>query len=617
MAQHDYNIANQSGQAFRADLNNALAAIVSQNSGASAPSTTYAYQYWVDTSTSPATLKQRNSSNNAWITIGLLDTANLGLIPAGSGSIVNADVNANAGIVSSKLSFTQAGTGATTRTAQSKLRDVVSVKDFGAVGDGTTNDATAIQAALNYVRDAGGTLIFPDAATYKCNSALTLLRSTTNGPEQYVIEGNGSTITFASSGLTSGSLFSLGATSQANGHDTGFIVLNDLRIIGPEPGAPYSGDTPAGSTVGLSLEYCFNTSINNVYIQGCYKGVNSNFAFHVRASSVELKSNYIGLYLEDDSTLATWIGLSVTSSRYAVVARPSDTTKIVSNQHFITPRFEQCLVGAAIDPRSGSSIGVRSIRFESPYLEAITYDYFRIGLQWTFADPATRNADATRDVYWTHISGGLWDGVNWTGSKGPLVCSSNGTVKGGKFLIPAARSNTAGSLVNSQYASTYDANIGDSSKIENYDNAAQIFAKQPSFSAYVGSQVNDVTGDATSYTIICNTKDYDVAGDFSTSTGAYTARYTGKHLVIMKVFLGGLTSSHTTGQIDIVTNSKTITQEFNPFAVSASGEASFNLQWICQMDAGHTATIRVRVNGGTKVVDVKPTQTQFAAHFLG
>jgi hypothetical protein len=168
MAQHDYNIANQSGQAFRADLNNALAAIVSQNSGASAPSTTYAYQYWVDTSTSPATLKQRNSSNNAWITIGQLDTANLGLIPAGSGSIVNADVNANAGIASSKLSFTQAGTGASARTVQARLRDIVSVKDFGAVGDGVTDDTAAIQAAIT-----AATNVLVPPGTYGISSQIT------------------------------------------------------------------------------------------------------------------------------------------------------------------------------------------------------------------------------------------------------------------------------------------------------------------------------------------------------------------------------------------------------------------------------------------------------------
>lgn len=84
MAQHDYSIANQSGLAFRQDLNNALAAIVSQNSGASEPSTTYAYQWWADTTT--GLLKQRNAANSAWITIGTLASANLGLATAASPS---------------------------------------------------------------------------------------------------------------------------------------------------------------------------------------------------------------------------------------------------------------------------------------------------------------------------------------------------------------------------------------------------------------------------------------------------------------------------------------------------------------------------------------------------
>ena len=71
MAQHDYVIANQSGASFRADLNNALAAIVSNNSGATAPSTTYAYQWWADTTA--AQLKLRNAANDGWIVIQELD----------------------------------------------------------------------------------------------------------------------------------------------------------------------------------------------------------------------------------------------------------------------------------------------------------------------------------------------------------------------------------------------------------------------------------------------------------------------------------------------------------------------------------------------------------------
>lgn len=84
MAQHDYDISNQSGLAFRQDLNSALAAVVSLNSGATAPSTTYAYQFWADTTT--GLLKQRNAANSAWVTIGTLGTTNWGLATTASPS---------------------------------------------------------------------------------------------------------------------------------------------------------------------------------------------------------------------------------------------------------------------------------------------------------------------------------------------------------------------------------------------------------------------------------------------------------------------------------------------------------------------------------------------------
>jgi hypothetical protein len=88
MAQHDYVIANGTGAAVRSDLNNGLAAIVSNNSGATEPGTMYAYQWWADTTT--GLLKQRNAANNAWITIGTLASANLGLLPLAGGTMTGA-----------------------------------------------------------------------------------------------------------------------------------------------------------------------------------------------------------------------------------------------------------------------------------------------------------------------------------------------------------------------------------------------------------------------------------------------------------------------------------------------------------------------------------------------
>lgn len=74
MSQHDYIIDNALAPAFRSDLNAALAATVTQNSGATAPPTTYANMLWYDTAND--LLKIRNEANSGWITLGTVDQTN-------------------------------------------------------------------------------------------------------------------------------------------------------------------------------------------------------------------------------------------------------------------------------------------------------------------------------------------------------------------------------------------------------------------------------------------------------------------------------------------------------------------------------------------------------------
>lgn len=73
MTQHDMDIGNAAGATFRADLNQALAALVTLSSGASTPSPTYAYMWWADSGT--GILKQRNAANTAFINVRPLGNA--------------------------------------------------------------------------------------------------------------------------------------------------------------------------------------------------------------------------------------------------------------------------------------------------------------------------------------------------------------------------------------------------------------------------------------------------------------------------------------------------------------------------------------------------------------
>ncbi len=83
MSQHDTVIANAVGSAFRADINSALLAIFSSNSGVSSPVITLAYMIWADSTSGQ--LKIRNSANTAWVSLGDMSQLNLGLLSTSGG----------------------------------------------------------------------------------------------------------------------------------------------------------------------------------------------------------------------------------------------------------------------------------------------------------------------------------------------------------------------------------------------------------------------------------------------------------------------------------------------------------------------------------------------------
>lgn len=110
-----------------------------------------------------------------------------------SGSIWNPNGWINTAFAS-LISFLQGGVGAIVRTVQDKLRETVSLEDFGAVGDGVTDDSAATHAACVYCYQSGATLRLAGGKTYK-NARLEWHGS-------FNIEGNGARVKYFGVGTT-------------------------------------------------------------------------------------------------------------------------------------------------------------------------------------------------------------------------------------------------------------------------------------------------------------------------------------------------------------------------------------------------------------------------------
>ena len=148
MAQHDYIISNQTFPNTRADINNVLSAIASNNSGTSAPTTQYAGQFWIDTTSSTWTLYIHDGSDDIQFatidtsanTVNFVDSA-LDVVTDTSPQLGgNLDLNSNDITGTGNINITGTGTFSGDLTVDTSTLKVDSTNNR--VGIGTSSPAT-------------------------------------------------------------------------------------------------------------------------------------------------------------------------------------------------------------------------------------------------------------------------------------------------------------------------------------------------------------------------------------------------------------------------------------------------------------------------------------------
>lgn len=140
--------------------------------GTTTPATTYTSSSGTTPNANPIVLDSAGRvAEEIWLTEGvsykfeLLTSTSVQIWVKDNISGINDISEFSASNGSSLIGFIQAGANAQIRTVQSKLRDVVSVKDFGAAGDGVTDDSAAIAAAIQYCSTVVGST-YPQNSLY-------------------------------------------------------------------------------------------------------------------------------------------------------------------------------------------------------------------------------------------------------------------------------------------------------------------------------------------------------------------------------------------------------------------------------------------------------------------
>ena len=338
--------------------------IYTYTAGTTTPQTTYTTSSGSVAHTNPIILDSagRLPGGEMWITntviykFVLKDSADVLIGTYDNISGINATVNFNN---ASQVVYDPAGTGAVATTVQAKLRQTRSVMDFGAVGDGSTDNTTAIQAAMTAA--GSGTLLFPDGV-FNVSGTLTVpiglkIQGTYRLGQNGNASGNNGGTKIVQTATGTGVASTTGTTS---GDATGNYLLTVANTTGMAAnkvitiaGAGVAGNTLYSKIVSVvgsvvTLESQWSTPVTSAVVT-IQKGVNifelHNTGYDNLSNNLDILGNsFEGLWLvggyDQISAKNGGVWVTLNNMTFSSPTRSAVYFAGFVQQWFVTPKFK-------------------------------------------------------------------------------------------------------------------------------------------------------------------------------------------------------------------------------------------------------------------------------------
>ena len=459
---------------------------------------------------------------------------------------------------SEQVTFLQAGSGATQRTALAKLRDTVSVKDFGAVGDGVADDTAAIQAAIVYAQSVIGLQIgmevFLPTGTYLISSKIIL----PNRVGLRGANGRGTVIKPHSSFADSYMFHASNGTSSMFGS-----YLSDMYI-----------DARGKNMTAVVWSQAWQETCGMYKVVVQFDGTTNSGVYLTDGYGGASFCHFDQCEIFSDSTFATAAGILV------------DQISLVGG--FMFNVTNTSITGS---PTNTLPFGIKmvndSLTVNTYHGEYVTNMISMDGIGGLSAVTVSGSVNAVTNIIKLE-----------SGFAGKLSLNN---------ILPNGATNVVNDAATSRNIVSIETGI-----VSNYD------YPQIAFSSVVSAQIPNVTGNTTEYTVVFDSEIYDYKSNYNNATGVFTAPRTGKYLMSASVRITAA-SGVTTYLAKFATSNRAYpfyrgdTDSIRDAAGTFTCAGSF----VCDMDAGDTARVTITVIGlGADTVDVEATETFFQAHYL-